>query len=74
MSQTIFYLSVLFTVFCALALLLAPILLRQSPENQRVLDVVANNRAPAAKIRCRTRFCRWRATFAESLAFPKAAG
>ena len=41
---TIFYMALAFTIFCMVALLMAPILLRDSPETQRVIDVVKSNR------------------------------
>lgn len=44
MSPTIFYIAVCVTAFCGIALLLTPLLVRQAPENQRVLEVVATNR------------------------------
>ena len=40
--QIIFYLALTFTVFCTVALLMAPMLLKPAPEVQRVLDVTAN--------------------------------
>jgi tight adherence protein C len=40
--QTIFYLALAFTIFCTVALLMAPMLLRPAPEVQRVLDVTAS--------------------------------
>ena len=40
--QIIFYLAIAFTIFCTLALLMAPMLLKPSPEVQRLLDVTAS--------------------------------
>ena len=40
--QIIFYLAITFTVFCTVALLMAPVLLKPAPEVQRVLDVTAS--------------------------------
>ncbi len=42
---TIYYISILFTSFCVMALIFAPMVMKQAPENQRVLDVVANTRS-----------------------------
>lgn len=39
-----FYLAIGFTVFLSIALLCAPVLLRPSPEAQRILEVVTSNR------------------------------
>jgi tight adherence protein C len=39
------YFAITFTVFLAIALLSAPVLLRPSPEAQRILDIVTSNRA-----------------------------
>ncbi len=44
---TVFYLSILFTGFCLLALIFAPMVMKQAPENQRMLDVVTNSRSEA---------------------------
>lgn len=41
----VLYLAITFTIFLAIALLSAPVLLRPSPEAQRILDVVTSNRA-----------------------------
>ena len=38
----IFYLAIAFTIFCTLALLMAPMLLKPAPEVQRVFDVTAS--------------------------------
>ena len=46
---TIYYISILFTGFCVMALILAPMVMKQAPENQRVLDVVANTRSEGIK-------------------------
>lgn len=43
--QMMFYLGIGFTVFLAIALLSAPMLLRPSPEAQRILEVVTSQRA-----------------------------
>jgi tight adherence protein C len=40
--QTVFYLGLAFTVFCTVALLLLPMLLKPAPEVQRVMDVAAS--------------------------------
>lgn len=40
----VLYLAITFTIFLAIALLSAPVLLRPSPEAQRILDVVTSNR------------------------------
>ncbi|SNS47295.1 tight adherence protein C [Granulicella rosea] len=40
----IFYLAIAVTTFSAIALLMAPMLLRPSPEAQRILDVVSSSR------------------------------
>ena len=45
----IFYLALAFTIFCMVALLMAPILLRHSPETQRVIEVVKSNRLEERK-------------------------
>jgi tight adherence protein C len=41
----VFYFAIGFTIFLAIALLAAPMLLRPSPEAQRMLEVVTSNRA-----------------------------
>ena len=41
--QILFYLGLAFTVFCTVALLMAPMLLKPAPEVQRVLDVASSN-------------------------------
>jgi tight adherence protein C len=43
--QILFYLALAFTVFCSVALLLAPMLLKPAPEVQRVLDVTASKQS-----------------------------
>jgi tight adherence protein C len=40
----VLYLAITFTIFLAIALLSAPVLLKPSPEAQRILDVVTSNR------------------------------
>jgi tight adherence protein C len=42
--QMIFYMALAFTIFCVAILLMAPILLKHSPETQRVMDVASSNR------------------------------
>jgi tight adherence protein C len=42
--EIVLYLAITFTVFLAIALLSAPVVLRPSPEAQRILDVVTSNR------------------------------
>lgn len=54
--QIIFYCAVAFTAFCTIALLCAPVLLRPSPEAQRILDVVTSNRPDKREIRSKERF------------------
>jgi tight adherence protein C len=45
----IMYVALTFTIFCIVALLMAPILLRDSPETQRVIEVVKTNRLDERK-------------------------
>lgn len=42
--QIVFFLAISMTVFCLIALVFAPMLLKPSPEAQRILDVVKSNR------------------------------
>ena len=48
--QIIFYLALAFTVFCTVALLMAPVLLKTAPEVQRVLDVTSSKQVEARQI------------------------
>ena len=48
--QIIFYLAIAFTVFCTVALLMAPVLLKTAPEVQRVLDVTSSKQVEARQI------------------------
>ena len=48
--QTIFYFALAFTVFCTVALLMAPMLLKPAPEVQRVLDVTAGKQTEKRQI------------------------
>jgi tight adherence protein C len=43
--QILFYLALTFTVFCTVALLMVPMLLKPAPEVQRVLDVTASKQS-----------------------------
>jgi tight adherence protein C len=43
--QIIFYLAFTFTIFCSVALLMAPMLLKPAPEVQRVLDVTSSKQS-----------------------------
>jgi tight adherence protein C len=49
--EVVLYLAITFTIFLAIALLSAPVVLRPSPEAQRILDVVTSNRADRRTIR-----------------------
>jgi tight adherence protein C len=49
--QPIFYIAIALTVFCTIVLLMAPVLLRPSPEAQRILDVVKSNRPDQRTVR-----------------------
>ncbi len=42
--QIVFYIAIAFTTFCILALIMAPMLFKPSPEAQRILDVVTSKR------------------------------
>ncbi len=48
--QIIFYLAIACTVFCTVALLMAPVLLKTAPEVQRVLDVTSSKQVEARQI------------------------
>jgi tight adherence protein C len=48
--QIIFYLGLAFTIFCTVALLMAPVLLKPAPEVQRVLDVTASKQTDKREI------------------------
>jgi len=48
--QMIFYMALSFTIFCVAILLMAPILLKHSPETQRVMDVVSSKRLEERKV------------------------
>ena len=48
--QTIFYFGLAFTVFCALALAVAPMLLRPAPEVQRIMEVSATRQVETRQI------------------------
>jgi tight adherence protein C len=48
--QIIFYLALAFTVFCTVALLMAPMLLKPAPEVQRVLDVTSSKQVSSRQI------------------------
>jgi tight adherence protein C len=49
--EIVLYLAITFTIFLAIALLSAPVVLRPSPEAQRILEVVTSNRADRRTIR-----------------------
>lgn len=49
--EVVLYLAITFTIFLAIALLSAPVVLRPSPEAQRILEVVTSNRADRRTIR-----------------------
>jgi tight adherence protein C len=49
--EVVLYLALTFTIFLAIALLSAPVVLRPSPEAQRILEVVTSNRADRRTIR-----------------------
>jgi tight adherence protein C len=49
--DVLLYLAITFTIFLAIALLSAPVVLRPSPEAQRILEVVTSNRADRRTIR-----------------------
>ena len=49
--DVVLYLAITFTIFLAIALLSAPVVLRPSPEAQRILEVVTSNRADRRTIR-----------------------
>jgi tight adherence protein C len=48
--QLVFYAAIAFTAFCTIALLMVPVLLRPSPEAQRILEVVKCNRPDQRRI------------------------
>jgi len=48
--QIIFYGALAFTIFCMVALLMAPMLLRPAPEVQRVIDVTATKQSQKRQI------------------------
>jgi len=48
--QMIFYFALAFTVFCTVALLMAPVLLKPEPEVQRVLDVASGRQVATRKV------------------------
>ena len=48
--QTIFYIGLAFTIFCTVALLMVPMLLKPAPEVQRVLDVTASKHTETRSI------------------------
>ncbi len=50
MTLLLFYFGFAATLFCVIALVSAPVLQGRSPETQRVLDVVARNRADDQKL------------------------
>ena len=52
----IFYTAVALTAFCTIVLLLVPMLLRPSPEAQRILNVVTSKRPDQREIRSKERF------------------
>ena len=54
--QILFYSAIAFTVFCLIALLLAPMLLKPSPEAQRILDLVKSNRPDQRTVRGKEQF------------------
>jgi tight adherence protein C len=54
--EIFFYAAAAFTVFCTIALLFAPMLLRPSPEAQRILEVVTSKRPDQRQIRGKERF------------------
>jgi tight adherence protein C len=54
--QILFFGAIAFTIFCTIALLLAPILLRPSPEAKRILDLVKSNRPDERTIRGKEHF------------------
>jgi tight adherence protein C len=49
--DVVLYLAITFTIFLAIALLSAPVVLRPSPEAQRILEVVTSNRTDRRTIR-----------------------
>lgn len=48
--QIVFYLALAFTIFCTVALLMTPILLKAAPEVQRILDVTASKQVETRQI------------------------
>jgi tight adherence protein C len=46
----IFYMALAFTIFCIAILLMAPVLLKDSPETQRVMEVVSSSRLDERKM------------------------
>ncbi len=53
--EIIFIAAAALTAFCTIALLLAPVLLRPSPEAQRILDIVTSKRPDQRQIRKKER-------------------
>lgn len=49
MSQVLLSIAIMVSIFCALALVATLLFVRQTPESQRVLDVVQNNRVEVIK-------------------------
>ena len=48
--QLLFYFALAFTIFCSVALLIAPMLLKAAPEVQRVLDVTASKQTETREV------------------------
>jgi tight adherence protein C len=55
MGQMIFYVGIGFTAFCLMALLLVPVLVKPSPEAQRIMDVVQSQRPDKRVVRNKER-------------------
>lgn len=55
MSQMVFFIGVGFTAFCMVALLLVPVLVKPSPEAQRIMDVVTSVRPDKRTVRNKER-------------------
>jgi tight adherence protein C len=51
MSQMVFFICIGFTAFCMAALLLVPVLVKPSPEAQRIMDVVTSARPDERMVR-----------------------
>ena len=49
--QIIFYIAIACTTFCIMALIMAPVLFKPSPEAQRILDVVTSKRPDQRVVR-----------------------